>query len=153
MSRVQSSSSASTVGIKDSAGNALTSTDGALNVNVSGTAASLTPVFVFNEVLAVAVGIETLVASYTASVSAYLQYIASSGQNIGEIRVYLNGSVVDKSYLYYTQFNLAFDFRTTIPAAPGLSMAPGDVVAVKALNMGQDASNFNAKLQILEEAA
>lgn len=153
MSRVQSSSSASTVGIKDSAGNALTSTDGALNVSVSGTAASLIPVFVFSEVLAVAVGIETLVASYTASVSAYLQYIASSGQNIGEIRVYLNGSVVDKSYLYYTQFNLAFDFRTTIPAAPGLSMAPGDVVAVKALNMGQDASNFNAKLQILEEAA
>lgn len=33
MSRVQSSSSASTVGIKDTAGNPLTSTDGALDVN------------------------------------------------------------------------------------------------------------------------
>lgn len=33
MSRVQSSSSASTVGIKDTAGNSLTSTNGALDVN------------------------------------------------------------------------------------------------------------------------
>lgn len=35
MSRVQSSSSASTVGIKDTAGNSLTSTDGALDVNTA----------------------------------------------------------------------------------------------------------------------
>lgn len=35
MSRVQSSSSASTVGIKDTAGNALTSSNGALDVNAN----------------------------------------------------------------------------------------------------------------------
>lgn len=151
MSRVQSSSSASSVNIKDSAGNPLTSTGGALDVNVSGGSAYGIG-YVYNEVTNISPGIETTIATYTVlgPNPSYLQIIGSAGQNIGEIRVYKNASVIDKFYLYYTAFNAEFDYRTNVGGVPGIELLTGDVILVTGLNNSTSTCNFNAKIQVLE---
>lgn len=102
-----------------------------------------TTVLVYNESV-VPIGVETTVTTYTVlGATAALSNIGASGENIGEIRVYKNGVIIDKQYLYYTSFNLTFAF----PAIPLIS---GDIIAVKALNNGQDICNFNAKIQLTE---
>lgn len=108
----------------------------------------------YNEVTAVAAGVETVIATYTAptATGVYLLGIQASGSNIGEVRVYVNAAAVDKQYLYYTSFNVTFGYETGVSGAPGLLLNAGDVVYVKGLNSGQGATscNFNAKIQILE---
>lgn len=98
----------------------------------------------YDEATSVAVGIETTILSYTVlGTSSSLKKISVSGQNIGEVNIYKNGSVMDKQYLYYTGFNLKFGYDNIL-------FATGDVIDIKVINNGQDACNFNASLQVLE---
>lgn len=160
MSRVTSSSSTGTVTVAggdvnvdlhDGSGNPITSTGGALNVNISGGAATI--VNTYNEVTSVPPSVETTVVSYLVNTTnVFLQSIAASGSNIGEIRVYVNATVIDKRYLYYTGFNVFFDYKTFLTSAPGSLIANGDTIYVKAVNNGQsmDTCSFNATIQVAE---
>lgn len=109
-----------------------------------------TEVLVYNEVTAIASEVETTLATYTAPGTAYLLLASGSGQNIGQLVIYKNGSPIDKNYLSYTQFNAMFDYRTDNSNAPGLPLAQGDVIAVKYTNSSQSSCNGNAKIQVLE---
>lgn len=142
----------SNVNIHDSTGGNLTSTGGALNVNVVNSSAAYTPAYAYNEITNVAVGIETTITTYTVTSvnGAYLQLIGSSGQNIGEIRIYKNNIIIDKNYLYYTGFNVNFDYRASVSGTPGVSLDTGDIIYVKGLNNSVGTCNFNAKIQVLE---
>ena len=126
----------------------------ASNVFVTNGALGGTPttVYNYNEITNIAPSVETTIVSYTVNSAAdcYLQIIASSGQNIGEIRVYRNGSVIDKKYLYYTGFNMDFDYRNADPAFPGLLLSTGDVIYVKGVNNSTSNCSFNAKIQVVE---
>lgn len=116
---------------------------GNLSFSSSGTISSIITL-VYNEITSVAVGIEVIVLSYVViNPTAQLINIAASGQNIGEVRVYKNTSVIDKQYLTYTAFNLNFDFKN-------VGFATGDVISIKAVNSGQDLCNFNANIKIIE---
>lgn len=156
MARVTSSSATGTANIFDSQGNPLTSVDGALNVNIASEApgAAYGTSLTYNEVTNVPVNVETLVAQYTASsdplVTSYLILIASTGSNISEHRIYINGGVVDKQYAYYTQFSLEFDYRTPSAFIPGIKLPLGATVQVKAINNGSMDCSLNAKIQTLE---
>lgn len=115
------------------------SSSGTVNVIRPGIAA-----IVYDEATNVPVGVETTIVIYTLlGTSGLLSNIGASGQNIGEIRIYINGSIIDKQYLYYTDYNLNFAFE-------GISLNTGDVVAVKVLNSGQETCNFNANIQVTE---
>lgn len=160
MSRVTSSSSASAttitapvdVNISDAAGNPLTSTGGALNVNIEGAVAA-TVVNTYAEVTAVPVNVETTIVSYLVNnANTYLQSVAASGSNIGDIKVYVNSTAIDKRYLYYTGFNVFFDYKTFLASAPGQLIANGATIYVKGTNTGQslDNCNFNATIQVAE---
>lgn len=132
----------------------ITSSSSTGNVTIQPINPGAEAVFVYNEVTAVAAGVETVIATYTAptATGVYLLGIQASGSNIGEVRVYVNAAAVDKQYLYYTSFNVTFGYETGVSGAPGLLLNAGDVVYVKGLNSGQGATscNFNAKIQILE---
>lgn len=160
MSRVTSSSSTGTVTVAggdvnvdlhDGAGNPITSTGGALDVNVSGGAATI--VNTYNEINSVPVAVETTIVSYLVNNTiSFLQSVSASGSNIGEIRVYVNATVIDKRYLYYTSFNVYFDYKTFLTSAPGNLIANGSTIYVKGVNNGQsvDTCSFNATIQVAE---
>lgn len=132
------------IGGIDGAGNLRTlsvDTYGVLDVNIVNTENF---VVFYNEITNTAINIESTILSYTVSGSkSVLKGLTASGQNIGEIMVYLNGSVIDKQYLYYTSFNLNFDFKS-------LEMAMGDLLEITGINRGEDLCNFNAKIEVLE---
>jgi hypothetical protein len=158
MSRVTSSSSisgpltiAGAIPIEDSAGNPLTSTGGALNVNISG-GSNYTSISTYNEITNLAMGIETTIVSYTvpSGSSYYLQFIEASGQNLAEYHIYKNSSIIAKKYSSYTEFNVNFDYKTGISSTPGIFLTTGDVVYVKVLNVNNSTADFNARIQIME---
>lgn len=109
-------------------------------------------VYRYNEVTNVLPGLETLITSYTAVSTAdcYLQQVASSGTNMAEFRVYINGVVSDKQYSSLTQFGVQFDYFTGNTSVPGVKLSTGDIVTVKALQNRPYSCNFNATIQILE---
>lgn len=123
--------------------------DGPINVDIEN---NFTLVSIFNEITNVPAGIETTIASFqaTSANKTYLQIVKCSSQNIGEVKVYKNSDVMDKNYLYYTTFNIDFDYRTTIPSLPGIPLIQNDTIYVKGLNNSTSTCNFNAKIQVLE---
>ena len=143
MSRVTSSSSGGNVNIQDTNGNPITATNGAINVNVtSGTSGN--KVLVYNELTLVPIGIETTIATYiVAAETATFTSATLSSENIGIATVYINSQPVDKQYITYTAYNLQFSFKDIV-------ISSGDILEVKATNMGQTACSINAKIQIIE---
>jgi hypothetical protein len=153
MSRVTSSSSTGTVSIQDTAGNPLTSTSGALDVNiVAAPANNINVIAVYNEVSAVASGIETTVATYINNnvTTNFLVRIETSGTNIAEYRLYRNASIIDKKYSEFTQLNTVFEYSTADTSAPGLKTATSDTFYLKVIHNRPNVGNFNAKLLVLE---
>lgn len=153
MARVTSSSSTGTVSIQDTAGNPLTSSSGALNVNlVSAPASNINLVADYNEVTGVASGIETTVATYTANTLAdcYLERIMGSGTNVSEYRLYQNATIIDKKYSSFTDFNVVFEFSTGNTSAPGLKLGTSDVIYLKIIHTRPSVGNFNANILVTE---
>lgn len=153
MARVTSSSSGGTVSIQDSSGNPLTSSSGALNVNlVQAPADNISLVTTFNEVTNVASGIETTVVTYTANDLAicFIERIMSSGTNVSEYRLYRNADIIDKKYSSYTEYNVVFEFSTGDTSAPGLKIGDTDVIYLKAIHTRPSVGSFNANILVLE---
>lgn len=115
--------------------------------------ASTVVVLNYNEITSIAVGIETVIVTYTApssSTKAYLQLIGSSGTNKAEYRIYKDASVIDKRYTYYTEYNVDFDYRTCDSSSPGLLIPAASMILIKVVNNSIGLANFNGKIQILE---
>jgi hypothetical protein len=99
----------------------------------------------YNEVLAVSSGSYATVLSKTVTLSSKLKLVQSSGTNIAEYEVVLNGSVVDKQRTNFgTQLNCLFSFEN------GISLVAGDVLVLRARHDRPYTADFNAKF-ILEE--
>lgn len=151
MSRVTSSSSSNgPLSIQDTAGNPLTSTSGALNVNVtSAPTTNVNLVAVYNEVTNVASGIETVVATYTSNdlATCFLNRILTSGTNCAEYKLYKNTTVIDKRYSSFTNFNTFFEF---IAGDNGLKLISGDVVYLKVIHSRPYVGNFNSNIIVTE---
>lgn len=151
MSRVQSSSSASTVGIKDTAGNALTSTSGALDVNVVSAGSSGTPISLYNEVTSVAAGVLTTILIYTvpAGKSFYLIRVEVSGTNIAEYTVQFNSGINSKKRTFYGNLNELFDYWTGGNIG-GFPLVSGTALKVTTKHNRPFVGDFNARIQGVE---
>lgn len=127
-------------------------TDGSINVNVVQTPVTGHNVKnIYNEVLAVASGVETQIVSYTVpfAKTAVLERISASGENVGNYKAYLNGSPIDLQRTYYGgDFNALFEFMTG--TSDGFVLVAGDVISVKILHTRPFVGNFNARIQVLE---
>ncbi len=107
-------------------------------------------VYVYNEVTNVSPGVETLIVSYTATGTAYMQQVKVSGTNVAEFRVYKNTIVVDKAYTSFTQYNELFEYFTGNSTAPGVLLIAGDLIEIKAIQNRPSTCSFSAVIQILE---
>lgn len=148
MSRVVSSSSASSINIKDSNGNALTSTGGALNVNI-GTGG--TPISVYNEATGIAMGASQAVITYTvpAGQTLALTRVDVSSDSVATIEVEFDSVVNAKRRIYYTDFNTTFDWSNS---QNGYNLVAGTIITIMAVNNSNNGvASVNATLQgILE---
>lgn len=144
MSRVQSSSSASTVGIKDAAGNPLTSTGGALDVNVVSSAANGITLSNYNEVTNVAMGATVSILSYTVPSGQTLNVsqILTSSDSIGIVVIELDGIINSKiRFSYATGYNESLNYYNYEAVA-------GTVLNIFGTNSSlQGVASFNATLQ------
>lgn len=106
----------------------------------------------YNEVSTIAVGVETLVNTYTAPVGkiAYLLTITSSGGNRGTYNIYNNGVPFDKVYSNVTALTANFDYKTGSGSVPGMVIPVGNTIDVKVINAGTSSADYNARFMILE---
>lgn len=126
--------------------------DGSINVNIVTTPTGNKIKNTYNEVSAVASGIETTIAQYMVPLSlgsAILQRISVSGENVGRYRVYVNGVVADTRRTYFGgSFNESFEFSTG--PGDGTQLAPGDTVSVSVLHASPFLGIFQARIQVFE---
>lgn len=121
--------------------------DGSINVVTSAIAARVTK-SVFGQFLNVPAAVETTVVNFIAAtgVNTYLTKISSSGQNIAEYTVKVNGNIIDKKRTYYTGgFNVEFDFGVT-----GVKLVDGDTVSVTVIHNSDSVGDFNGRIQVDE---
>ena len=109
--------------------------------------------YTYNEVTNVASGVETTIASFTNSslLNVFMQQIQVSGTNMAEYRIYINSVIVDKAYTSLTKFNEVRTYFTGDGTVPGLKLANGDLVEVKAIQSRNSTCSFNALIQTLEQ--
>lgn len=139
------------VAVKDSDGDELeVNPDGSINVNPY-PSTSVAGLQKYNEVTAVASGIETLVVSHTAvgGRKTFLQKVSASGDNVSKYRVKINGVEIDMKRTYFGgSLNANFSFDGELNH--GLEVAVGDVISLTAIHNRPDVSDFNGKIQYLE---
>lgn len=102
---------------------------------------------------AVAVGTETVIATYTAPASpttACLQRITFSGQNVAQWIINNNGTVFEQNYTTAANLGSIISFMTGSFTVPGLIINPGNIITVSVIQIGLSSANFNARIQILE---
>lgn len=106
----------------------------------------------FDEVAAIAVGVETLVNTYTAPPGkiAYLLTIEASGENRGQYNIYLNGVLLDKKYSSVTQLLANFSYMTGSGSVPGMIVPVGQSVEIKAINAGTSPATYAGRFLVLE---
>lgn len=106
----------------------------------------------YAEITGVAAGVETTIVTYTSSATnpSYLLLISASGTNVAEFRVYQTATIFDKRYMYFTEYNQDFDYRTAMLAAPGLLIPPSTTVTIKVLHNRPTLGTYNAKIEALE---
>lgn len=153
MARISTSSSGGNVNIQDTNGDALTSVGGSLNVNVTNGGFTVQDLKVqYNQVAAVAVGVETVINNYTAPIGkvAYLINILSSGENRGQFNVYNNGVPFDTQYTNVTMLTVTFDYKTGSSSVPGFVIPAGTTIVVTATNAGNSSAMYNSRFLILE---
>lgn len=95
----------------------------------------------YNEISAVASGVETTVLTVTATVQKRIQKIEASGDNVAEIRIKLNGITVSKKRIWHCDFNATFNFEQFVN---GFKLVPTDVLTVTALHTRPDLGSFEA---------
>lgn len=106
----------------------------------------------YNEVSTIAVGIETIINTYTAPIGkiSYLLTILNSGENRGQFNIYNNSVLFDKQYTNVTQLTVSFDYKTGSGTVPGFVIPVGNVIQVKTINSGTSTANYSSRFMILE---
>lgn len=128
------------------ANTSLASIDSKLTAPLSVVVNSGTTKSYYSEILAVASGVYTNILSHSVTVNSRLKLAQSSGTNIAEYEVVLNGSVLDKQRTNFgAQLNCCFKFEN------GLPLVSGDSVVVRAKHSRPSLSDFNAKIIIEEQ--
>lgn len=141
----------SNVNIHDSAGNALTSTTGALNVNVVSEIPSppITTISQYDTIASIAMGATATILTYTvpAGKTLYLNKVMVSSDSISDIEIQFNAAVNSKKRLTYTQFNETFDYSIT-ETVSGYEVSTGTIITVVGTNNSQTGpAEYNATLQ------
>jgi hypothetical protein len=124
--------------------------DGSINVNI-GSATSSDPVNKYGEVSAVASAMETTLVSHTAAIgkTTYLQGASSSGQNIADYKVKVNGTVIDRKLTNFgANPNVDFFFDGYLNL--GYLLNVGDIVTVTVIHSRPYTADFNGKLKLIE---
>ncbi len=120
----------------------------ATNTKLDAIAANTTKTSVknyYNEVLAVSVGVTTVLLTKNVTAASKLMLASFSGTNWAEYKVLLNGSVLEKARTYVSgAINLEVNFSS------GILLSSGDVIQVSVLNSRTSAGSFNARLLIEE---
>lgn len=121
-------------------------------ITIEGVNPNQNSVLIYGEQAAVPVGIETLIASYTAPLGKtsclLLSYVG--GENVGQWTVYNNASIYDKKYTSAAALNENFDFKTGSSIVPGQIIGAGNSITVTVKQIGTSAATFNARIQVLE---
>lgn len=99
----------------------------------------------YSEVVAVAVGVSTILVSKTVSVASKLKSVHFSGTNWGEFTVLVNGSLIDKA-----RTNVSGPLNSGSEFGDGLALVSGDLVQVSVVNSRTSAGDYNARLLIEE---
>ena len=99
----------------------------------------------YNEVLAVPVGVLTVLVTKNVTANSKLTLASFSGTNWGEYRVLLNGSVLEK-----VRTNVSGAINSEVSFSSGVALVSGDVVQVSVLNSRTSAGDYNARLLIEE---
>lgn len=144
--------------IYDSSGNSLTSTAGALNVNIGGGIVTVTPgagTFnsvesgtvdtAYNEVTSVASAILTTITTYNVTQPTRLKWVDISGSNIAEYTVNINGTPIYKKRTYYGNLDNTFSF------SKGYNLVASDVITVKVIHYQPSVGDFSAFILVLKD--
>lgn len=142
--------------IGNGAGNLLAvNADGSINVNiVSASPLARVAVNTYNEVTSLPIGASTTLVSYTVPVAkvAYLQTVEASGGNVAIYTVNVNGVAIAKNYCGRAADLITyFKFDTGLITIPGLKYTSGTVITVVVVNSGTTITNFDARIQVIEE--
>lgn len=124
--------------------------DGSINVNAL-PSSNATSVNKYGEVSSVASGIETTMITHIAvgGRKTYLQRVDSSGENIADYKVKVNGVTIDRRRTNFGD-NLNAEFIFEGYLNPGLEIAVGAVVTVTVIHSRGSSADFNGKIQLLE---
>lgn len=117
--------------------------DGSINANVS-----IQPGIVssaYNEIVAIASGVDTLVVAFTASVTTRLKQIDANGTNIAAYTVLINGVPADKK-----NTNFSSGLFCSFCYDKGLELLAGDTVALRVLHNRPTLGDFNGKIITVE---
>jgi hypothetical protein len=143
MARISTSSTGGNVNIQDTNGNPITATDGSLNVNVTGTGTSGTPISSYNEITSVAINATVTVLTYTvpSNQSLTLARVLISSDSISTIQLEIDGITNAKARFSYTLYNIDLAYGSYV-------LPSGTVITVVATNNSpQGTASFNATLQ------
>lgn len=123
-----------------------------VEVTIEGVNPNQNSVLIFNEVTAVPVGLETIVATYTAPAgkTSCLLQIYAGGTNVTKFIVYNNLALYDKKYTSAAQLNENFDFKTGSSIVPGQIIGVGNTITITTTQIGTSPGDFNARIQVLE---
>ena len=135
------------VSIRDANGNPFSASN-PLPVAASPTLGTLKSFY--NEVTSVAASSLTTVLTYTVPTgkTVFIQKVVTSGTNIAEYSLYLNGVIQDKRRTNFGgDLNAEFGFAET---AIGLPVAAGDIILIKAIHNRTFLGDFNARIQVIE---
>lgn len=105
----------------------------------------------YNEVLAVASGVETTIVTYTVPSGriAYLSRTEYSGTNIATYAVKINGTTQDKKRTNYaTSLNESTILNSS--GNTGIALVAGDVVTVTATHTNASTGDFNSRVETVE---
>lgn len=128
--------------------------DGSINTKVTfGASPTSITKSNFNEILAVASGVETNILTYTvpAVTSAYLQTISTAGSNIAQYKIYKNAVLIDKKYtMFGMSLDIDFDYRNNSIFDEGFKFNAGDIITINVLHNRPYVGDFNARIQVIE---
>ena len=123
-------------------------------VTIQGVNPNQNSVLIYNMVAAVAVGVTTTIATYTAPAAptvACLLLVSVSGQNVGQWTITNSSAgVYDQNYTSAAALNEYFTFETGSSIVPGQIIGAGNTITVSVNQIGTAAANFNARIQVLE---
>jgi hypothetical protein len=123
-------------------------------ITIQGVNPNQSSVLVYQSQSAVAVGVTTTVATYTAPASpkvACLLLVSVGGTNVAQWTITNSSSgIYDQNYTSAAQLNEVFTFETGSSIVPGQIIGAGNTITVSVNQVGASTGNFNARIQVLE---